>query len=182
MRAAVTLCLLAIGGCGSPTSDAPQTSLAGAPVGSARAPVTPFTPPTPPGCAGASAYDACFAIADATPLEVRARLPRALPPDTVAFVRFHRASGTPEPLDLDRMKFKVRGGGELLLYFQVRPGAYLVEVGVDSDGDGDPEGPADDLGWSAASPEVAVADEADAAIVDVGATPIATAFTLAARH
>lgn len=181
MRRPVTLCLLAIAGCGSATSDAPP-SLEGASIGGARAPVSSFTPPTPPGCAGAGAYDACFAIVDATPLEVRARLPRALPANAVAFVRFRRASGTSDPLDLDRMKFKVRGGDELLLYFQVRPGAYLVEVGVDSDGDGNPEGPADDLGWSAASPDVAVADAAGAAIVDVGTTPIATAFTLAARH
>lgn len=174
MHRAVTLCLLAIVGCGSPTSRASEASLE-------SAPVSAFTPPTPRGCAGARGYDACYAVDDGTPLEVRATLPHATRPNAVAFVRFRRTSGAPDPLDLDRMKFETLGHDTLLLYFQVRPGSYVIEVGVDTNGDGDPEGPADDLGWSAASPDVPVADEAGAAIVEVGATPIATAFALAAR-
>ena len=53
---------------------------------------------------------------------------------------------------------------------------------MDADGDGDPDGPADLVGWSAMSPDVAVVDETEAAIVDVGATPVETAFRLESRH
>jgi hypothetical protein len=186
MRKAVTLCLAAIGliasACGSAAADGEERRLDDAPLGGARAPVSEFTPPAPPGCAAARDYDACFAIADATPLEVRAFLPRGARANAVSFVRFRRASGTPDPLDLQQMQFKARGGAEVRLYFQVRPGAYVIEVGVDADGDGTPEGPADDLGWSSASPDVPVLDEASAAVVDVGTAPIATSFTVAARN
>lgn len=151
-------------------------------MGSARAPVSVFVPPTPLGCAGARAYDACFALEGATPLAVRVALPRGPRPNAVASVRFRRASGTPDPLDLEHMKFKVGGASELHLYFQVRPGAYRIAVGIDANGDGDPEGPADDFGWSAVSPDVPVLDEGSAALVDVEATPVATAFTLGVRQ
>jgi hypothetical protein len=183
MRAAVTLCVLAIvAGCGGSSSDEPVEHVDGAPIGGARAPIAAFTPPSPQGCVAARDYDACFAITDATPLEVRVLHPGAPRPDAVAFVRFRRVAGPPDPLDLDRMKFTVRGGSELRLYFQVRPGAYLIEVGVDADGDGDPEGAADPFGWSSTSPDLPVSDEAAAAVVEVETTPVATAFTLAARQ
>ena len=37
---------------------------------------------------------------------------------------------------------------ELRLYFQVYPGFYRIEVGVDADGDGNPDGAGVLVGWS----------------------------------
>jgi hypothetical protein len=181
MRVAVTVCLLGVAACGGEASDPPAQTLASSAGGGDRAPVAAFVPPSPAGCAGASAYDLCFAIDAATPLAVRVMLPRTTPPNTVAIVRFHRAEGVRAVLDLDHLKFRVGDVSELRLYFQIHPGAYRIAVGVDADGDGNPEGPGDDFGWSALSPDVPTLDEAGAAIVDVGTTPIATTFTLAPR-
>jgi hypothetical protein len=182
MRRAVTLCLLVIAGCGGAPPDARDEAAAGETASAGHAPVSAFVPPSPAGCAGARAYDACFAIADATPLAVRVALPRGPRPNAVAVVRFRRVSGVRDAFDLQQMKFKVGSASELALYFQVRPGGYRISVGVDADGDGDPDGSADDLGWSSASPDVPVVDERSAAVVDVATTPIATAFKLAARQ
>ncbi len=182
MHRAVTLCLLVIAaGCGSAPAGAQDENAADTMAGG-HAPVSSFVPPTPAGCTGARAYDACFAIADATPLAVHVTLPRGPRPNAVAVVRFRRVSGVRDALDLQQMKFKVGSAGELALYFQVRPGGYRISVGVDANGDGDPDDSADDLGWSSMSPDVPVVDESSAAVVDVAATPIATAFKLAARQ
>ena len=37
---------------------------------------------------------------------------------------------------------------ELRLYFQVYPGSYRIEVGVDAEGDGNPDGAGVFVGWS----------------------------------
>jgi hypothetical protein len=182
MRIAVTLSLIGIAGCGSTTPAAPERALASGTVEDARAPVSAFVPPTPPGCAGAAAYDACFAFEGATPLAVRVALPPEARANAVGVVRFHRASAVRTHLELNQMKFKVGDTRELRLYFQVYPDAYRIEVGVDADGDGDPDGRADLVGWSAMSPDVAVIDETEAAIVDVGEAPVETAFRLESRR
>jgi hypothetical protein len=181
-RIAVTLSLLAMSACGVAAPDAGERSLDSGTVDGSRAPVTAFVPPTPPGCAGATAYDACFALEDATPFAVRVGLPVEARANAVAVVRFHRASGVREQLDLDELRFTARHAPELRLYFQVDPGEYRVEVRVDADGDGDPDGPGDLVGWSALSPDVAVLDENGAAIVAVAAAPIETAFRVALRR
>lgn len=182
MRIAVTLYLLGVLGCGSATvPGAPEQALSSGAV-EARAPVSAFVPPTPRGCAGAAAYDVCFAFDGATPLAVRVALPPGSRTRTLGVVRFHRVSGAREHLELDQLRFEVRDALELRLYFQVYPDAYRIEVGVDADGDGDPDGPSDLVGWSASSPEVAALDETAAAIVEVGALPIETAFRLEPRR
>jgi hypothetical protein len=180
MRIAVTLLLVGLAGCGSAATDAPEGALASGTV-DVRAPVAAFVPPSPAGCAAAApAYDVCFAFEDATPLAVRVALPTGTPASAVGVVRFVRASGAREKLQLDELKFKVGDKPELRFYFQIYPGAYRIEVGVDMNGDGDPDGPADVRGWSSLSPDVAVFDESEAAIVDVGLRPIETAFRVEA--
>jgi hypothetical protein len=185
MRNIVTLCLLSVAvsvtACGTSLegSDDPPAS---ANQGGGRAPLSTFVPPTPAGCAGAQAYDVCLAITAATPLAVRVTRPAVLRPNAVAVVRFQRVEGVRGALDFDHANFRVGDARELRLYFQLSPGAYRISVGVDADGDGNAEGPADDLGWSAASPDVPVLDQESAALVDVGTTPIATSFMLAPRR
>jgi hypothetical protein len=180
MRVPLTLVLAMIGaGCSAHASDAPPDErLASATVSDGRAMLEPFVPPALPGCAGATAYDLCFAFDHATPLAVHVTLPRPTVAKTVAIVRFVR-DGEASTLVADHVAFTVGERDSLDLYFQVYPGAYRIAVGVDLDGDGNPEGPRDALGWSSAAPGDVVTDERDAALVDVGATPIATAFTLA---
>lgn len=182
MRIAVTLYLLGVVGCGNATNPgAPEQTLSSGAV-DARAPVSAFVPPTPRGCAAAAAYDVCFAFDGATPLAIRATLPPGARTRTVGVVRFHRASGKRDHLQLDQLRFEVGDARELRLYFQVYPDAYRIQVGVDADGDGNPEGPADLVGWSATSPEVAALDETEAAIVEVADLPIETAFRLEPRR
>lgn len=184
MRSLVTLCLVGIVACGSPQPDAPEQDLTSTTVtpGSDRAPVEAFVPPTPAGCAGAGAYDVCFAFEAATPLAVHVKLPDGARPKAIAVVHFHRVPPDVRTKQtLNQVKFPIGNAAELNLYFQVYPGEYRIVVGVDADGDGNPEGPGDDLGWSSASADVPVVDESGAAIVDVGTTPIATTFSLASR-
>ena len=183
MRIAVTLYLLGVVGCGSATVPAPPEPSLSSGTAEARAPVSAFVPPTPRGCAAAAAaYDVCFAFDGATPLAVRVTLPPESRARTVGVVRFHRVSGSRDHLQLDQLRFEVGDTRELRLYFQVYPDAYRIEVAVDADGDGDPDGPADLVGWSAPSPDVAALDETEAAIVEVGDLPIETAFRLEPRR
>jgi len=185
MRNIVTVCLLSVAvsvaACGTTLEQAAGAPPSTAP-GDGRAPLSAFVPPTPAGCAGAQAYDVCLAITAATPLAVRVTRPAVVRPDAVAVVRFQRVEGARGAFDFDHANFRVGAARELRLYFQLSPGAYRISVGVDADGDGDPEGPGDDLGWSAMSPDVAVVDEAGAALVDVGTTPVETSFALATRR
>ena len=176
----LTLVLAILGaGCSATTTDeAPPQQLASATVSDGRARVSPFVPPSVSGCAGATAYDVCFAFDRATPLAVHVALPHATKPNTNALVRFVSASGAP-PLVADHVEFKVGERTGLDLYFQLYPGSYRIAVSVDTDGDGRPDGPGDAVGWSSGDPADAVTDEADAAVVDVASSPIATALTLA---
>lgn len=190
MRARSTLLfsLLACGagGCGSSSSapadaPSPNETLASATI-PGHAPVSPFVPPAPAGCAGATAYDLCFAFHDATPLAVVVQLPDAARPQAIAVVHFHRDDDTRDKRVLDGIKFPVSDAKrELRLYFQVYPGSYRIEVGVDADGDGDPEGPGDLVGWSSESVAAPIIDEADAALVDVASSPIEASLALAPR-
>src|SRR3954464_2952442 len=117
MRIAVTLSLVAIGCGASSPDDAPRANDDSGAV-AAHAPVTPLVPPSPAGCLGAAAYDACFAVEGATPLALRVALPPEARAKAVAVVRFPRAWGAREPLDLDELKFVVGEARELRLYFQ----------------------------------------------------------------
>lgn len=147
-----------------------------------HAPVSPFVPPQPAGCAAATAYDLCFAFHDATPLAVAVQLSEPAQPGAIAVVHFHRHDQTNDKRVLDGVKFSVRAATrELRLYFQVYPGSYRIEVGVDADGDGDPEGAGDLVGWSSASAAAPTVDEAGASLVDVASSPIETSFALARR-
>jgi len=147
-----------------------------------HAPVSAFVPPQPAGCAAATAYDVCFAFEGATPLAVVIELPEAAHPQAIAVVHFHRDDETHDLRVLDGVKFPVsEAKRELRLYFQVYPGSYRIEVGVDADGDGDPEGPGDLVGWSSDSVTTPIVDEAAASLVDVAASPIEATFALATR-
>jgi hypothetical protein len=149
---------------------------------SGHAPVSPFVPPQPAGCVAATAYDLCFAFTGATPLAVVIELPEAAHPHAIAVVHFHRDDDTHDGRVLDGVKFPIDDAKrELRLYFQVYPGSYRIEVGVDADGDGDPEGPNDLVGWSSENVDAPIVDESAAALVDVAASPIEAKFALAPR-
>src|SRR5262245_13903209 len=105
MRIVVTLCLLAVAGCGGTASDRHDGS--GAPMDVPRAPVSTFVSRRPAGCAGATAYNACFANDGGTPLALRVTLPRSPRAHAIAIVRFHRVWGEKHALDLDQMKFAI---------------------------------------------------------------------------
>ena len=183
---ALSLVSLVAMGCSSSsapadTPAAPGEELASATI-SGHAPVSPFVPPQPAGCAAATAYDLCFAFEGATPLAVVIELPAAAHPKAIAAVHFHREDGTHDGRVLEGVKFPISDAkSELRLYFQVYPGSYRIEVAVDADGDGDPEGPVDLVGWSSESVSAPIVDEAAAALVDVAASPIEATFALAAR-
>jgi hypothetical protein len=180
MRLPLTLVLAILGaGCSAGADPAPRAELASATVTDGRARVAPFVPPSVSGCAGATAYDVCLAFDRATPLAVHVALPHATRPNTTALVRFVRASADAPTLLADHVEFKVGARTALDLYFQLYPGSYRIAVSVDTDGDGRPDGPGDAAGWSSSDPEAVVIDEADAAVVEVESSPIATAFTLA---
>jgi hypothetical protein len=174
-------------GCSSsaePAAAAPPNgdTLASAAITPGHAPVSPFAPPAIAGCAGATAYDLCFAWDGATPLAVVVQLPEAARPQAIASVHFRRDDGVNDKRVLDGVKFPIAGAKrELHLYFQVYPGSYRIEVSVDTDGDGNPEGPGDLVGWSSESREQPVLDEARAALVDVATAPIEASFALAPR-
>jgi hypothetical protein len=168
----------------SAVSDAPppDATLASATITPGHAPVAPFVPPAIPGCAGATAYDLCFAFDGATPLAVVVQLPHAARPQAIASVHFHRDDGPHDRRVLEGVKFPIDSAKtELRLYFQVYPGSYRIEVGVDDDGDGDPDGAADLVGWSSERSDEPVLDEGHAALVDVAASPIEASFALAPR-
>jgi hypothetical protein len=171
-------------GCGSAPADTAAPSdqkLASATI-AGHAPVSPFVPPQPAGCVAATAYDLCFAFDGATPLAVVIELPEAARPQAIAVVHFHRDDETHDKRVLDGVKFPIDDAKrELRLYFQVYPGSYRIEVGVDADGDGDPEGPGDLVGWSSESVTAPIVDESAAALVDVAASPIEATFALAPR-
>jgi hypothetical protein len=178
----MTLVIATIGaGCSAQSStDAPaDETLASATVNDGHAPVSPFVPPTPAGCAGATAYDLCFAFDKATPLAVNITLPESAASHAVGVVRFHRVSGAADAPVAEHVEFTFGEKRDLRLYFQVYPGAYRISVGIDADGDGNPDGPRDAIGWSSSTPGQAVVDEASAAVVDVGSDPIETSFALA---
>lgn len=143
-----------------------------------RAPLVPFDPPTPLGCAGAAAYDGCFAFDHATPFKLTLGLPETTKKGSVVIVRFHRDGDSASTLVANQVEFRVQARAELNLYFQVFPGAYAIEAGVDLDGDGDAFGKSDATGWSAVSADRAVTQQASAALVDVADTPVSTAFAL----
>jgi hypothetical protein len=174
-------------GCSSAASAAPgaappDATLASATITPGHAPVAPFVPPAIAGCAGATAYDLCFAFNGATPLAVVVQLPHAARPDAIASVHFHREDGTHDEHVLDGVRFPIDGAKtELRLYFQVYPGSYRIEVGVDADGDGEPDGAGDLVGWSSERSDEPILDEAHAALVDVAASPIEASFVLAPR-
>jgi hypothetical protein len=173
-------------GCSSaePAAAAPQNgdTLASATITPGHAPVSPFVPPAIAGCAAATAYDVCFAFDGATPLAVVVQLPEAAHPKAIASVHFRRDDGTHDKRVLDGVKFPIEGAKrELRLYFQVYPGSYRIEVSVDADGDGNPEGPGDLVGWSSENHDQPIIDEARAALVDVATSPIEASFALAPR-
>jgi hypothetical protein len=100
------------------------------PSDTARAPASPFTPPTPPGCAGAGAYDYCFAFDGATPVALRVALPSATPEGAVVTLGFHRTAGAPAAV-LDDVSFSVPAArSELVFYFQVYPATYTIDVDI----------------------------------------------------
>jgi hypothetical protein len=167
-------CAASAGGADDPAGRPLDSATAGAGDGAAgapdaepepRAPVATFTPPSPRGCSAAGAYDFCFAFDTGTPLAVHVTLPRVAREGDVCVVHFQRVvEGVPKR-NLDEVKFRLPATKqELDLYFQVDPAAYRIGFGADADGDGAPEGPGDDVGWSP--------------IVDVGAEPMATAFAI----
>ena len=165
----------------SDTSTPSDEKLASATI-AGHAPVSPFVPPQPAGCVAATAYDLCFAFEGATPLAVVIELPEAAHPQAIAVVHFHRDDQTQDRRVLDGVKFPISDAKrELRLYFQVYPGSYRIEVGVDVDGDGNPEGPGDLVGWSSENVDAPIVDEAAAALVDVAASPIEASFALATR-
>jgi hypothetical protein len=149
--------------CGGSGSDAASSSSSSPPAlasaaAADRAPLEPFTPPSPRGCAAAGAYDFCFAFDTGTPLAVHVALPRAASAGAPAVVRFARVVAGVPKRNLDEVKFTLeRGGDELVLYFQVDPAEYRVGFGFG-------EGADEVFGWSP--------------IVEVGAAPVATRFTL----
>jgi len=184
VRSTLLFTLFAMG-CGSssapPDGPSENPTLASATI-PGHAPVSPFVPPAPAGCAGATAYDLCFAFEGATPLAVVVQLPEAARPQAIAVVHFRRDDDTQDKRVLDGVKFPVSDAKrELHLYFQVYPGSYRIEVGVDADGDGNPEGPGDLVGWSSDGGARAIVDEADSALVDVASAPIEATFALAPR-
>ena len=148
-----------------------------------RAPLVPFDPPTPLGCAGAAAYDGCFAFDHATPLAVTIVVPESTKKGALAVVRFHPVTGdatnTAKALVANQVEFRVPARAELHLYFQVFPGSYAIEAGVDSDDDGDAFGAHDASGWSSVAVESAVTDQSAAAIVEVADAAVSTSFSLA---
>ena len=186
MRLVGWILLAAFGaGCSAGAQDTQTTpsNLASATVNDGRAPLVPFDPPTPRGCAGAAAYDGCFAFDNATPLAVHLTLPETTKKGAIAILRFHPAAPTASrPLVANQVEFRVLARNELHLYFQVYPGSYQIEAGVDSDDDGDAFGPNDATGWSSATVESAVTDQTSAALVDVADTPVSTSFALALPH
>ena len=182
MRLTGMLVLAALGaGCTASTQDAQSVPgvLASANVNDGRAPLVPFDPPTPLGCAGAAAYDGCFAFDNATPLAVAIALPETAKKGALAIVRFHRIGDATKTLVANQVEFRVPARAELHLYFQVFAGSYRIEAGVDCDDDGDAFGPHDATGWSSVVTESAVTDQGAAAIVDVADAPVATSFALA---
>jgi hypothetical protein len=188
VRSTLLLSTIAIAmGCSSSAAPAdapnadPNATLASATI-PGYAPLSPFAPPMPLGCSGATAYDLCFAFDGATPLAVVVTLPEAARAKAIAIVHFHRDDATNDERGLDSVKFPVsEAKRELHLYFQVFPGTYRIEVGVDADGDGNPEGPGDLVGWSSESTAEPVLDEAHSALVDVATAPVEASFELAPR-
>jgi hypothetical protein len=127
----VALSLLAIGCGGARTATTTDADAGAQP--SASAPVATFTPPSPRGCAGAAAYDYCFAFDGATPLAVRLELARATGESAVGAVRFRATAGSPAAV-LDSVTFALaKGRAELVYYFEVYPATYTVEVEVAGD-------------------------------------------------
>jgi hypothetical protein len=169
--AAATTALMACGGASTPSSANDSTPV-----------LVPFTPPSPLGCDGASAYDACLAFDNQTPFAVHVLLPREVPKGTVLAIRFHPPQGESAnvPEFSDAKVHLPAARSSLALYFQVFPARYLVEIAVDADGDGDPNGVADLHGWSSSSSSQLALTADEATALDVGNEPVATTFSAGA--
>jgi hypothetical protein len=142
--------------------------------------LVPFTPPSPLGCDGAREYDACLAFDDETPFAAHVLLPREVPAGTVVVIHFHAPAGSTAAVPaFSDAKVRLRASrSALALYFQVFPARYLLEIGVDADGDGNPEGAGDFHGWSSSSASRVALTVDDAIALDVARDPVETTFSV----
>jgi hypothetical protein len=151
--------IVALTGCGGGGDSATSTTNEPAPG------LVPFTPPSPLGCDGARAYDACLAFDNQTPFAAHVLLPREVPAGTVVAIHFKAPPGSSATVpEFSNAKVRLLAArSALALYFQVFPARYVLEVGVDADGDGDPEGAGDFRGSTS---------------FDVASDPVATTFSV----
>jgi hypothetical protein len=142
--------------------------------------LVPFTPPSPLGCDGARAYDACLAFDNQTPFAAHVLLPREVPAGTVVGIHFRSPTGSTAIVpEFANAKVRLSAARSALsLYFQVFPARYLLEVSVDADGDGDPDGASDLHGWSSSSASSVVLTADEATALDVASDPVATTFSV----